>query len=168
MTTWWNNMYWKENYSFTCKWKKKKFQTLTPNFKVLIQSQEQQHLKLPSTMFMTLLSILRHTCHSGTNSSFSFQVISTKPNKQETQILPAGFYLDSKPRMQITQRCFYCEKPLVSAKHKIRGAPSTDIIQWTMAHYSVLGIVQLVFQEVIKIPERELLMMIFCWLDVDK
>lgn len=92
---------------------------------------QQQHLRLSSTMFMTLLSILLlYYMLQWYKLKFLPSEISTKSNKQETQILPAGFYLDSKPRMQITQRCFYCEKPLVSAKHKIRGMPSTR-------HYTV-------------------------------
>lgn len=54
-------MYRKKNYSFICKCKKNYFQCLTPDFEVSVQSQmQQQHLRLPSTMFMTLLSTLLH------------------------------------------------------------------------------------------------------------
>lgn len=135
-------MYRKENYCFTHKCKKKNSIPRAAAFEAT----------LCHGGFMTFTS----TTHmlQWYKLKFLLLVISTKSNKQETQILPAGFYLDSKPRMQITQRCFYCEKPLVSAKHEIRGTPSTDIIQWIMAHYSVLGIVQLVFRKVRKTSKR--------------
>lgn len=56
-------------------------------------------------VFMILLSSLLHVAVEWSQvSPFSNLNNISKSNRQEIQILQAGFYLDSKPRVWITQR----------------------------------------------------------------